>query len=422
MFVDCANMGGGSRQASGVAAWWPQDSGARLCDLLLEVHDEQKADAEFEKLCAEGFEALKEACAKAIDKPEFRVAPFDWTPDPVLEAFGSTRQGTALKSSDLDVRMTFEQFEVHRPDRQIFYLKGIADAPGDRFKVLKIISTSRVPVVRLRFDGKLDVDLSMGGTFEGGDLAADTVGVDHCIRTVIAAASDVESVRHFVCLVKVFAKANGLVDAHLGYLSSTSWTLLAINFLQSQRCLPAASGLLSEDGDNKASKRPRLAFWPAKLTPGLFARFFAYMEAFGAAPHRVSVLHGKHYPLYAVSWTGKDQHPLFLEFPSQRRKETNVSTTLQPNLWQQTVNCCRKARRALQPQGADTWAAGEATTMVALGRLFACVGGDDGKGMPPTDCCRKGTVPKEAEQQTRLPELEERRGVWAQPSDEAPRD
>merc|ERR1719189_568034 len=132
----------------------------------------------------------------------------------------------------------------------MFYLKGIASSPGSRFKVLKLLS-GRVPVLRMRFDNKLDVDLSMGGTFEGGDLAADTVGVDHCIKTVLAAAVDEEIATRFVRLVKIFAKANSLVDAYLGYLSSTSWSLLAVNFLQSQRCLPPGSGLLGENKDGQ---------------------------------------------------------------------------------------------------------------------------------------------------------------------------
>lgn len=366
-------------RGSGTRPWWPSDNSVRLSDLLREVHDEQVGNDEFKKLCEEGFEALREACTKAISKPEFRVEPFDWTPDVVLEAFGSTRQGTALKTSDLDVRMTFEQFEVHRQERQTFYLKGVMATPDPRFKVLKIVQ-GRVPVLRMRFNDKLDVDLSMGGTFEGGDLAADTVGVDHYIKAVLAAAVDEESARSFVRLVKIFAKANGLVDTYLGYLSSTSWTLLAINFLQSQRCLPPASGIMAEDGDQKPCKRPRMVLWPVRLTVGLFSRFFAYMERCGEQPHKVSVFHGKHVPMHSNS-----SHPLFLEYPSERRQGTNVAMTLTEKNWRLTVKRCMRARLALTPKEHGSWESCEADAMVALGWFFACVGGEDGKGALPKE-------------------------------------
>lgn len=351
--------------------------------MLKEVDEEQAADAEFEKLCQEGFDALKEACSKALSKPAFVVAPFDWTPDVVLEPFGSTRQGTALKNSDLDLRMTFEQFEVHRKERQNFYLKGVADGLGAPFEV-RVLIDGRVPVLRLRYDDRLDVDLSMGGTFEGGDLEAETVGVDHYIKAVLAAAVDEEIATRFVRLVKIFAKANSLVDAYLGYLSSTSWSLLAISFLQSQRCLPPGSGVLGEGKDGQPRKKQRMTLWSLQISPGLFARFFAYVEKLGESSHKVSVFNGRNMPMHPYTLSGAAQHPLFLEYPSERRKETNVAMTLKRERWEHTVEQCRKARLALRPKGDGPWAARESATMVRMGRFLACVGGDDGKGaLPP---------------------------------------
>lgn len=374
------------RASPGVGAWWPSDCNLRLGGLLKEVHDEQIADAAFEQLVKDGFQALREACSAALSQPEFKVAPFDWTPDVVLEAFGSTRQGTAVKSSDLDVRMTFEQFEVHRHERQMFYLKGIADSPGSRFKVFKLIP-GRVPVLRMRFDDRLDVDLSMGGTFDGGDLAADTVGVDHYIKALLAAAAHEETARRFVCLVKIFARGNALIDAHLGYLSSTSWTLLAISFLQSQRCLPAASAVVADlpgkDGVERPSKRPRAdgPLWPVELTPGLLSRFFAYMEHLGDHHFRVSVFSGRIIPMHNITCSGAQQIPLFLEYPSERRRETNVAMTLKTEPWQRIVGRCREARLALRPKDSGPWASREGDAVVALAQLLACAGGDDGKGI-----------------------------------------
>lgn len=365
-----------SEAQAGTTLWWPSPHSSRLADVLEGVHNEQVADADFEKLCKDCFEALQEMCSQALSKPEFKVEPFDWTPDVQLEVFGSTRQGTALKSSDLDVRMTFEQFEVHDSQRQVRYLKGIAEAPGEKFDMVKLI-TGRVSLLRMRFDGKLDVDLTMGGTFENGDLSADTIGVDHYIKAVLAAAVDEEATRRFVRLVKVFAKANGLVDAHLGFLSSTSWTLMAINFLQSQKCLPPANQVVvsageNESGEPKEPRRKKRRLWSCRPSLGLLMRFLAYVESCGAEPHRISVLKGEHWSS-PTNWWGNESHPLFLEYPSERRMGVNVAMTLTPKNWQATVSCCRKARESVAPKETGTWESREGEVKVELARLLRSV-------------------------------------------------
>merc|ERR1740129_2412635 len=218
--------------------------------------------------------------------------------------------------------MSFEQFAVHGQERQLRYLQGLADAtrrsPDELFEVMQLVRTARLPLLRLRFRGRLDVDLTMGDDVEGGGAECDAA-----IRALLAAAPD-GGAHRFVRVIKAFAKGRGLVDAYGGYLNSLSWTCLAICFLQGERCLPPCRELLplpqgggggrpaegtagcgaspaAERGGVEAATRPpptrvtpppkrrRGCFWPVQLTGALFARFFAFMERCGDWQYRISV-------------------------------------------------------------------------------------------------------------------------------------
>ncbi|CAJ1462317.1 unnamed protein product [Effrenium voratum] len=155
------------------------------------------------------------------------MKPFDWSPEPTLVAFGSFAQGTALKTSDLDVHLSFQQFAVRRKERLAG--NGSSRVSEDEFaRSLLATSGARVPVLRLSYK-ELPVDLTMGD-------AEDCGSVDDAISSILAAGP---RARQLVCLVKAFAKANGLVDAYNGYLNSVSWVFLCISFLQAEGCLPA---------------------------------------------------------------------------------------------------------------------------------------------------------------------------------------
>ncbi|CAJ1335462.1 unnamed protein product [Effrenium voratum] len=186
------------------------------------------ADAAFSETCSECLAALRKECTAALSGPEFEMKPFDWSPEPTLVAFGSFAQGTALKTSDLDVHLSFQQFAVRRKERQVQYLRAIESSLSGAFQVCSLIDTARVPVLRLSYK-ELPVDLTMGD-------AEDCGSVDDAISSILAAGP---RARQLVCLVKAFAKANGLVDAYNGYLNSVSWVFLCISFLQAEGCLPA---------------------------------------------------------------------------------------------------------------------------------------------------------------------------------------
>eukprot|EP00933_Yihiella_yeosuensis_P008406 TRINITY_DN11382_c2_g1_i1.p1 TRINITY_DN11382_c2_g1~~TRINITY_DN11382_c2_g1_i1.p1 ORF type:complete len:343 (-),score=43.99 TRINITY_DN11382_c2_g1_i1:102-1130(-) len=314
--------------------WWTSEESFEVANFLEATHDAQAAIERFDKTCAECLKALKKMCSDVFSAPEFRVAPFDWTPDVCLEPFGSTRQGTALASSDLDVRMTFEQFAVHGQDRQLKYLRAIEAAPG-RFEVIKMV-LARLPVLRLRFDGWLEVDLTMGGSAEEGPW------IDTCVRSLLTASVDGNAER-FVRLVKAFAKEHKLVDAYGGFLNSTSWTCVAISFLQEQGCLPA---LKNVDRCEKA------ALWPVRLTASLFIRFFAFVERLGRRPHRLSLVFGDTERARHRSWSGNMAHPLTVQHPD--REGVNLAGCLSEGGWKKSVEKCRWARQRLLPSPTQT--------------------------------------------------------------------
>ncbi|CAJ1423944.1 unnamed protein product [Effrenium voratum] len=302
--------------------WWSSGDSFELKKILEDVHDAQVASKDFEDTCTECLSELQTICSSALSAEEFKVAPFDWTPDVQLEAFGSTRQKTALMSSDLDVRMSFQQFEVHGQERQLRYLRAVAAVPGRRFRVLKTIA-ARLPVLRLHFDARLEVDLTMGDS-EGS-------GVDRWVRQLLDEEALGPAPLRFVRLAKAFSKKQGLVDAFGGFLNSTSWICLAVCFLQSERYLPC--------GD----KATRL--WPLQLTVGLMVRFFAFVEACNRS--RISIRTGL-VQRRKSSWSGGLPAHLYVEHPE--KEGFNIASCLTEEGWLEILRKCRWARKQLSPK------------------------------------------------------------------------
>mmetsp|Transcript_20441 Transcript_20441/g.57125 ORF Transcript_20441/g.57125 Transcript_20441/m.57125 type:complete len:475 (-) Transcript_20441:47-1471(-) len=387
--------------------WWNSSASFRWLRLLEEWHDAAAAGEKFAERCAVCMKELQATCSAALSAEEFRVAPFDWTPDVMLEAFGSTQQGTALEISDLDVRMTFEQFEVYGKERQLKYLKGIRANPGERFQVRMLIEEAKIPLLRLIFDGQLEVDLSMGGAMAGNrDAEEDAPSVDQPLRALLASAINGDAAVRFVRLVKAFAKASSLVDAHLGLPSSTSWTCLAIAFLQLEGCIPpgqevlrsasddtaedaAATGSTANgDGSEDWAPRPIRRLWPVDISPGLLCRFLAFIEKLSLKPMKVSLSKGRCSP--ARPWTNSGQRspPLFLEHPvpTESRSWLNLAQSLTWPGWKQVRYLCSEAKKEfLPPQASAPDAAQERAAARAAKRLFAG-GVPPGKGPDAAGC------------------------------------
>lgn len=337
---------------------------------LEKIHDLRAADNSFNDSCARGLAALLVACRQALSGPEHRVAPFDWTPDVKLEPFGSTEQGTALRSSDLDVRLSFEQFAVKDPERMQHYLDAIAEAirklptnsclasRGD-LEVVRVVRGNRLPVLRLKYEGSLDVDLTMGEDFAGG------ADLDRLVDEVLSAAVD-DGARHFVRLVKAFSKAQGLVDAYSGYMNSLSWVLLAIGFLQREACLPSCRHV--RKGRVTSGKR-KIHLWPARISAGFFVRFFAFISSLGHVPWKISIWNGDVYRAHPFSLGGNPAHPLYIENPL--RRDFNVALCLRDSCWRVILERCSRAREELQ-DAAPCCLQTSVLTQMFVGETNAC--------------------------------------------------
>mmetsp|Transcript_7567 Transcript_7567/g.16944 ORF Transcript_7567/g.16944 Transcript_7567/m.16944 type:complete len:507 (-) Transcript_7567:84-1604(-) len=346
--------------------WWCTQASQQWHQFLKETHDALAAGDEFKTLCDECMEALQEACSSALSTEEFRVQPFDWTPDVRLEAFGSTKQGTALTTSDIDVRMTFQQFEVRDKDRQLKYLNGIVgftQKAGSAFKVSMIIANSRIPLLRLIYKGKLSVDLTMGGGMAGeSEAMEDSVCIDTYLVALLKSGVNPEETFAFTRLVKAFAKANSLVDAHAGFPSSTTWVYLIIAFLQRERCLPKGSDVFQniDNGDDEnaeeaptdqTGKGERFVgrLWPVILSASFFLRFLLFVQHLQNRPIKVSIRDG--YVCSARAWTNSGQKapPLFLEHPQANRSSDNLSKSLTWSGWWKVGLRCRQMQSDLRP-------------------------------------------------------------------------
>lgn len=218
---------------------------------------------------------------------------------------------------------------MREEQRQLRYLEGIAARPGPHFEVVRVVR-ARVPVLRLRYRGQLEVDLSLGEDFSSG------VAVDAAVRELLEASVDAGA-RRFVRLVKMFAKAHGLVDAYGGFLNSVSWVFLALAFLQAESCLPAHSQLTEG-----ASRR---ALWPVRPTLALFVRFFRFVRECARHPHQISVASGQVKASSPRTWSGNTSAPLLVEHPT--KPGHNIARCLSAEGWAKTAAQCMRAHKRL---------------------------------------------------------------------------
>lgn len=291
----------------------------------------------YEELCSKCLKDLEQLCRDALSVPEFRVAPFDWTPEPRLEPFGSLLQGTAIHSSDLDVRMSFTQFSVLRRERQLEYLEGIArGVANSSFEVVILIAAAALPILQLRYEGKLDVDLSMGEAMTTGAV------VDKTVSDLLDAAES-PGPRRLVQLVKAFAKKHKLLGAHMCFLNSISWVLLALTFLQMEGALP-----LHEDLE--LPNRPRL--WAIEITQDLIYRFFVFMVELGNE-QLVDVTRSRQSGAPAPSEMQGALKPLTITHPGLPGR--NISQCLSRRNWDVTLWSCKWARDHCARGGSAFW-------------------------------------------------------------------
>ncbi|CAK0807455.1 unnamed protein product [Prorocentrum cordatum] len=142
-----------------------------------------------------------------------------------LSPFGSVKNMLLTRGSDIDVT-------IYRSDAQdegdaaaaVRVLQGsvlplLAQSP--RFELVRLVLGARIPVLSLRFDGAVDVDLSCHNT--------EPLRNSQLLRAYAEASP---MARALALLVKVWSKAAGVCGAQGGNLTSYALALMALYFLQ----------------------------------------------------------------------------------------------------------------------------------------------------------------------------------------------
>lgn len=159
----------------------------------------------------------------------------------VVKPFGSSANGFSTKDSDLDLTCIIPGKSVEYAleifaEKRKAVLSTLESAPG--IEVLQEIWSARVPVVKMKFAGFLEVDL----TFQNTAALVNT-------ELLKAYSKMCPQLRDLGIAVKRWAKAAGVCGAPQGHLSSYSFTLMAIYFMQTchgMPCLPTDA--FSENG------------------------------------------------------------------------------------------------------------------------------------------------------------------------------
>lgn len=215
---------------------------------------------------------------------EITVVSKEIGPNWKARAFGSIASKVGTFLSDLDVTCYMEAgLEANGTAETALrqFLQVLEQRPS--FEIIDVILNARIPIVKMRFDGKLEVDLSFQNTapFRNTQLLR-------------AYASLSTSVRELVTLIKLWAKFEGVCGAPERHLSSYSFTLMVIYFLQvdpqvKMPVFPTADFT----GDQELPECARS--WQCPLTlPVLIVRFFEfYVTEYRWGQEVVSVRNGQ---------------------------------------------------------------------------------------------------------------------------------
>lgn len=188
-----------------------------------------------------------------------------------VEPYGSSVNGFALKSSDLDVTIIPTGEQVYQGEVFSPIMKKLGLLPN--FSETQLIGLARVPIVKTKFCGELDVDIS----FNNKNAVTNT--------RVLEVYSRNPKVRELGMLVKRWAKKSGLCEGTKGNLSPYSFINLSIYFLQvhHETQLPTLDVLAFSGAHDDLSLRrgdeaiQSITGWQCDLSAGeLLGRFFIF--------------------------------------------------------------------------------------------------------------------------------------------------
>ncbi|CAK0832745.1 unnamed protein product [Prorocentrum cordatum] len=126
-----------------------------------------------------------------------------------------------------------------------------------RFKILEEVLRARVPILKLRFNDLLDVDLSCQNTrgLQNTRLLRGYAHLDDRVRSLVKA-------------VKLWAKVAGVCGASRGRLSSYSFALLAIYYMQVDQEVRLPTSPWRRSERRRTRGRTTGASWPRAAAAG----------------------------------------------------------------------------------------------------------------------------------------------------------
>mmetsp|Transcript_11982 Transcript_11982/g.29724 ORF Transcript_11982/g.29724 Transcript_11982/m.29724 type:complete len:600 (-) Transcript_11982:80-1879(-) len=171
---------------------------------------------------------MAQACLRELERTVCKLGP-GWR----IRPFGSLCNGFAVRGSDLDVTCCKDAEQDTNPSSsQILDLLLPLIQTNNKFRIVDVIRSAMVPILKVRFQQALDVDISFKnmGPLLNTQLLRAYSQLDPCVRDLVV-------------MVKLWAKAVGVCGAANGHLSAYSLTLMAIYFLQVEPqlhmpCLP----------------------------------------------------------------------------------------------------------------------------------------------------------------------------------------
>ncbi|CAK9110943.1 UTP:RNA uridylyltransferase 1, partial [Durusdinium trenchii] len=227
-------------------------------------------------------QAVHADCIQQLENLVSQVGP-GWE----VKAFGSAANGFLSRGADLDVTCfkpdipdQDSQMSVQELKFQFLPLLNKQQA----FEVIQEVWSARVPIIKLRFMDIIDVDLSCHNP--------QALQNTYLLRAYSHLSPHI---RQLVLCVKCWAKAEAVCGAPSGHLSSYSFALMVIYFLQVDPllglpCLPVA-GFSSQGPTISLESYPWMGRRPLyELLP----RFFTfYAESFAWGSEVVSIRTGR---------------------------------------------------------------------------------------------------------------------------------
>jgi len=196
-----------------------------------------------------------------------------------LKLFGSAANGFGTRNSDVDATCIEES-----PGDEASGRKSAADILKEqlcpllrghpKFSIVEEVLGASIPILKLRFEGAIDVDLSC----RNGTALQNT--------RLLRGYADLDGrVRDLGILVKLWAKAANVWGASRRFLSSYTFTLLAVYFMQVHPdvqlpCLPtgAFSNTAANDGQEEVATARSSWACPLSLAE-LLTRFFEFYHS-----------------------------------------------------------------------------------------------------------------------------------------------